>query len=103
MIVAAKPPDTRSDQLLTIQGSWAHFLLIRQGFEQNPGVRLFYYDGEIEILMPGALHEIFSSLMGCLLMNFLATQRIAFVPTRSMTQEKEGIASAQADESYRLV
>lgn len=102
MIVATKPPDTRSDQLLTIQGSWAHFLLVRQGFEQNPGVRLFYYDGAIEILMPGPLHEIFSSLIGCLLMNFLAAQRIVFVPTRSMTQEKEGVASAQADESYCL-
>jgi Uma2 family endonuclease len=102
MIVATKPPDARSDQLLTLQGSWAHFLMVRQGFEQNPGVRLFYYDGVIEILMPGQLHEVFASLIGCLLMNFLAAQRIAFVPTRSMTQEKDGVASAQADESYCL-
>jgi Uma2 family endonuclease len=90
------------DRLLTIQGRWEHFLLVKQGFEQNPGVRLFYYDGKIEILMSGQLHEIFSSLIGCLLMNFLATQKIAFVPTRSMTQERSGVVSVQADESYCL-
>jgi Uma2 family endonuclease len=102
MIAAAHPPDTTIDKLLTVQGSWAHFLLIRQGCEQNPGVRLFYYDGEIEILMPGQSHETFASLIGCLLMNFLAARRITFVPTRSMTQERTGIVSAQADESYCL-
>jgi Uma2 family endonuclease len=91
-----------TDRLLTIQGSWEHFLLVKQGVEQNSGARLFYYDGAIEILMPGQLHEIFSSLIGCLLMNFLSTQKVVFVPTRSMTQERWGVASVQADESYCL-
>jgi Uma2 family endonuclease len=91
-----------TDRLLTIQGSWEHFLLIKQGFEQNSGARLFYYDGTIEILTPGQLHEIFASLIGCLLMNFLAAQKIAFVPTRSMTQERSGVAAVQSDESYCL-
>jgi Uma2 family endonuclease len=91
-----------TDQLITLQGAWAHFKLIQQGFEQNPGVRLFYYDERIEILMPGQPHEIFASMIGCLLMMFLANRRIVFVPTRSMTQEREGVASAQADESYCL-
>lgn len=94
--------DKSTDQLMTIQGTWEHFKLIQQGFEQNPGVRLFYYAGRIEILMPGQPHETFASIIGCLLMNFLATRRIIFVPTRAMTQEREGVASAQADESYCL-
>jgi Uma2 family endonuclease len=107
MVIASQPLKTASneyltDRLLTVQGSWEHFVLLKQGFEQNSGARLFYYDGAIEILMPGQLHEIFSSLIGCLLMNFLATQKITFVPTRSMTQERRGVASAQADESYCL-
>jgi Uma2 family endonuclease len=107
MIFATQLPDATNDelvidQLLTIQGSWEHFLLIKQGFEENPQVKLFYYDRTIEILMPGQLHEIFASLIGCMLMNFLAAQKIAFVPTRSMTQEQSGVASVQADESYCL-
>jgi Uma2 family endonuclease len=105
MVVVSQPLKTANndyltDRLLTVQGSWEHFLLIRQGFEQNSGARLFYYEGVIEILMPGQLHEIFSSLIGCLLMNFLAAQKIAFVPTRSMTQERSGVAAVQSDESY---
>lgn len=33
-------------------------------------------------------------------MIFLAERKVTFVPTGSMTQEKTGVASAQADESY---
>jgi Uma2 family endonuclease len=63
-------------------------------------VRLFYYDETIEILMPGREHELFASIIGYLVTTFLTEQGIFFQPTRSMTQEKEGVVSAQADESY---
>lgn len=90
-----------ADQRIVQTGrSWEQFVHIKQGFEQAPGVRLFYYEGTVEILMPGQLHETFSSIIGCLLMIFLAERQISFIPTGSMTQEKEGISSAQADESY---
>ncbi|NEN95181.1 MAG: Uma2 family endonuclease, partial [Moorea sp. SIO3I7] len=56
--------------------------------------------GIIEILMPGREHEIFASIIGYLITTFLTEKGIFFQPTRSMTQEKEGVASAQADESY---
>ncbi len=107
MVVAPQSLQTANneyltDRLLTIRGSWEHFGLIKQGCEQNAGARISYYDGTIEILMPGQLHEIFSSLIGCLLMNFLSAQRVTFVPTRSMTQERWGVAAVQADESYCL-
>jgi Uma2 family endonuclease len=102
MTVALHEPTQSTDQSMVLKGDWSHFKLVQQGFEQNPGVRLFYYDGEIEILMPGQPHETVASIIGCLLMNFLAVNRIAFVPTRSMTQERNGVASVQADESYCL-
>lgn len=50
--------------------------------------------------MPGREHEIFSRLIGYLVTTFLTEKGIFFQPTGAMTQEKEGVVSAQADESY---
>jgi Uma2 family endonuclease len=80
--------------------TWEQFKLIQRGFEASPGVRLFYFNGTIEILMPGRLHELFKSLIGMLLEIFFVENGIEFEPTGSMTQEIEGEVSAQADESY---
>jgi Uma2 family endonuclease len=80
--------------------TWEQFKLIQRGFEASSGVRLFYFNGTIEILMPGRLHELFKSLIGMLLEIFFVENGIEFEPTGSMTQEIEGEVSAQADESY---
>jgi len=50
--------------------------------------------------MPGQEHEVFSRVIGYLVTTFLVEQGIFFQPTGAMTQEKEGVVSAQADESY---
>ena len=63
-------------------------------------MRLFYYEDTIEILMPGTDHEFFKSTIGMLIEMFLFEKGIEFAPTGSVTQEREMIASAQADESY---
>ena len=89
-----------TDQRIVHHGTWEQFKFIQKGFEGSPGVRLFYYDGAIEILMPGREHEIFASIIGYLVTTFLTEKGIFFQPTRSMTQEKEGVVSAQADDSY---
>jgi Uma2 family endonuclease len=92
--------DKATDQRIVHQGTWEQFKFIQKGFDDSRGVRLFYYDETIEILMPGREHELFASIIGYLVTTFLTEQGIFFQPTRSMTQEKEGIVSAQADESY---
>ncbi|NEO72437.1 Uma2 family endonuclease [Moorena sp. SIO3H5] len=92
--------DQTTDQRIVHDGTWEQFKFIQKGFDGSPGVRLFYFDGIIEILMPGREHEIFASIIGYLITTFLTEKGIFFQPTRSMTQEKEGVASAQADESY---
>ncbi len=89
-----------TDQRIVHHGTWEQFQLIQKGFAGSPGVRLFFYDGTIEILMPGREHEIFASIIGYLVTTFLTEKGIFFQPTRSMTQEKSGVVSAQADESY---
>lgn len=90
-----------TDQRLIHHGlTWQHFKLIQAGFAGSSGVRLFYYDGTLEILMPGRDHELFKTLIGYLIETFFLEKDIPFQPTGSMTQESEEIASAQADESY---
>jgi len=80
--------------------TWQQFKLIQAGFAESPGIRLAYYDSTIEILMPGRDHEVFSRLIGFLIGLFCLENEIEFEPTGSMTQEREGEVSAQADESY---
>lgn len=92
--------ESPSDQRIVTYASWEGFKLIQQGFCNSNQVRLFYYDGTIEILMPGKLHEVFSEIIGSLLGLFLMTKGVAFLATGSMTQEKERQASLQADKSY---
>ena len=90
-----------TDQRLIYGGiTWQHFKLIQAGFAESPGVRLFYYNDAIEILMPGREHEVFSRLIGFLIGLFCLENNIEFEPTGSMTQEREGEVSVQADESY---
>jgi len=80
--------------------TWQQFKLIQAGFAQSPGIRLAYFDNTIEILMPGREHEVFSRLIGFLIGLFCLENAIEFEPTGSITQERERVVSAQADESY---
>jgi Putative restriction endonuclease len=98
-----RPAPTVTDQQIMLKADWAHFKLLQQGCEQNPGAKLFYFEGTVEILMPGLLHENFSRVIGWMVTYFLLTKKqIAFTPTGSVTQEITGVSSAQADESYCL-
>jgi Uma2 family endonuclease len=89
-------------QRIVTHGTWFHFQLLRQGFENSRVVRLFYYDGMIEIMMPGRSHELFKRLIGLMIEAFLLDRELEFVPTGSMTQELAEVASAEADESYEI-
>jgi Uma2 family endonuclease len=90
-----------TDQRLTHSGvSWQQFQSIQEVFNNSPGIRLFYCEGELEILAVSQEHEIFSCLIGILLAEYFVEKGIEFTPTGTFTQEKEGVASAQADKSY---
>lgn len=108
MTLATSPSPIRVEtghgDVRTIQPgrTWQQFKHLQKGFENSRGLRLFYYNGTIEILMPGEAHELFKSVIGFLIETFLFSRGIEFKPTGSMTQEKEGIAAAEADESYQI-
>ena len=88
-------------QHIVLMGEWEHFELIQQGFEHSKA-RLSYYDGRIEIIMPGRFHELFKRVIGMLIEAYLVDRRVNFVPTSSMTQQVVKVASAEADESYEI-
>jgi Uma2 family endonuclease len=93
--------DKPTEQRFTHTGvSWEGFKAIQRGFADSPGVRLFYYEGELEILSTSPEHEIVKGNIGYLLEDFMLNQELEFVSTGSFSQEKEAVASAQADESY---
>jgi Uma2 family endonuclease len=82
--------------------TWEQFKHLQKGFEHTRGVKLFYYNGTIEILMPGELHELFKKIIAILIETFLLDRKIEFKPTGSMTQEKDRMAVAEANESYQI-
>jgi Uma2 family endonuclease len=93
----------RGDIRTILRGkTWAQFKHLQQGFENSRGIRLFYYDGTVEILMPGVAHELFKSIIGFLIELYLFNCKIEFKPTGSATQEMPGMGAAEADESYEI-
>jgi Uma2 family endonuclease len=108
MIIATRSSPNQIEgsrgDILTIQRdrTWEQFKHLQQGFENVRGIRLSFYRGTIEILMPGKAHELFKSIIGILIETFLLDRGIEFTPTGSMTQELEGTAAVEADESYEI-
>jgi Uma2 family endonuclease len=101
MIQSLEKPRSAEDKVTVYHDrTWEQFKHIQKGLEGSPGVRLSFYEGVVEILMPGQPHEIFKKIIASLLEAFFLHWRIRVVPTGSVTQEQEGVASAQADESY---
>ena len=88
------------DQRTVLQGTWEHFKHLQKGYEEISRAKLSYYNGTIEILMPGEDHATFTQVIGYLIVTFLIDRGIAFKPTGDKTQEREGEVSAQADQSY---
>ena len=96
----SEPLERGDDRVMTLRGGWEHFEWIERGCADNPGVRLFYWNGTIEIVMPGQLHEIFGHAIGTLLTLFFSYQGLSFFATGSADQKKPGVAAAQPDQSY---
>ena len=79
---------------------WYKFKALQQAFADLPGVRINYFDGDVEILSVSPQHGIIAGNLGFLIELWMLEQGIAFVATEDMTVEREEIASAQGDKSY---
>jgi len=80
--------------------SWENFKAIQRGFADLPGVHLFYFEGELEILSTSPEHEIVKGNIGYLVEDYMLNLGVEFVATGSFSHEKEAVASVQSDESY---
>ena len=95
-----RPLDQASDQRIFFPGTWESFELIQKGMSDLHRVKLSFYDGMIEIFMPGAAHSKFVHIVGYLVTTLLLENGIEFIPSGDKNQIKKGIAGLQADESY---
>jgi Uma2 family endonuclease len=108
MILATKSSLSQTEigngDIRTIQTNrtWEQFQHLQRGFENTRGIRLAYFNGTIELLMPGKPHELFKKVIAILIEAFLLDRGLEFEPTGSMTQKLEGITSVEADESYQI-
>jgi Uma2 family endonuclease len=101
MVQAPTKPKTSEDRVMVYPDrTWEQFKAIQSGLDGLSGVRLSFYEGVVEIFMPGRPHETFKSVIGSLLDFFFFHRNIPVIPTGSTTQEQEGLASAEPDESY---
>ena len=79
---------------------WRKFKALQQVFADLPGVRINYFDGDVEILAVSPQHGIIAGNLGFLIELWMLERDIAFVATEDMTVEREEVASAQGDKSY---
>ncbi len=103
-IKLADKAEIANGDVLTIHHNktWEQFKHLQKCFEDSSGTRLSYYQGIIEILMPGTAHELFKSVLGFLIETFLFYRRIEFEPNGSATQETADSAAIEPDESYKI-
>lgn len=79
--------------------TWDEFKVVQSLFEA-PGVRVSYFQGEVELLTLSDLHGIIAGNLGFLLELYMTELDLDFFGTEDYTIEAVGLASAQADKSY---
>ncbi|WP_107666739.1 Uma2 family endonuclease [Cyanothece sp. BG0011] len=93
------------EQKLTLPGcyDWQQFKDIKMLIEQQPGVKISYLDGVIELITLGEQHETIKSIIAILLGIYFWQKEIEFIPVGSATRESEekGV-SFEPDESYYI-
>ncbi len=82
--------------------TWAQFKHLQQGYDGSTGVRLAFFQGIVEVLLPGRSHERFAEVIGTLLTFFFWIKGINYFPDGSTTQEQPELASIEPDKSYCL-
>ncbi len=84
--------------------NWQQFKVMQAIIEEvNPGIRITYWNGKIELMTLGEKHETISRLINLLLGLYFLHKGIEFIPVGSATRESETEnVSFQPDESYYL-
>ena len=80
--------------------TWHQFKAIHTGFEDVPGVRLFYCDGVLEIVGTGRLHEAIRCLVALLMAQYFLQKSIVVFSSGIYSLIVEAQVEYQADLSY---
>jgi hypothetical protein len=72
-VILDRPKDQR---LIQSEIRWQQFKLIQQGFSNSPGIILFYYNSEVEILSVSQEHEILSRIIASLSIDYFVEKDI---------------------------
>jgi Uma2 family endonuclease len=98
-------PDLDQEQrfLLPRTYAWEEFEALELLLADSPGLRLTYFDGQIELMTLGEPHEQIKSLIGMFLEAYFIALGIEFTPVGSATRRgKQKGTSFEPDESYYL-
>jgi Uma2 family endonuclease len=98
-------PDFDQEQrfLLPRTYAWEEFEALESLLADSPGLRLTYFDGQIELMTLGEPHEQIKSLIGMFLEAYFIALGIEFTPVGSATRRgKQKGTSFEPDESYYL-
>lgn len=91
---------TTAEQHFTHSGmTWDEFKVVQSLFEA-PGVRVAYFQGEVELLTLSDRHGIIAGNLGFLLELYMIELDLDFFGTEDYSIETVGLTSAQADKSY---
>ncbi|MEO1126962.1 MAG: Uma2 family endonuclease [Cyanobacteria bacterium J06639_16] len=94
----SKPPTT--EQHFTHSAiTWEEFKTI-QNVLAPQGVRMSYFQGEVELLTVSDLHGLISGNLGYLLEMYMLEHLVRFIGLEDFSIEISTIASAQADKAY---
>jgi Uma2 family endonuclease len=106
-LIIALPTAPELDQeqrfLLPRTYTWEEFEALESLLTDSPGLRMTYFDGQIELMTLGEPHEQLKSLIGLFLEAYFIAQGIEFIPVGSATRRgKQKGTSFEPDESYYL-
>ena len=99
----AAPEEQPGEHRIVISDvSWGGYCAVRELLD-NPGLRMAYADGELEIMSPSKRHEKLKILMGRLVETFAVARGIPLTGLGSTTFRSEAKArGAEPDECYSL-
>ena len=99
MVQSPIQPTSAEQRFVHAGVTWKGFKTIQTLFE-SPGVRVVYFQGEVELSTVSELHGIIAGNLGYLLEMYMTELDLDFFGTEDFSIETEAIASAQADKSY---
>lgn len=99
MVQAPQKAPTTEQHFTHSAITWEEFKTL-QNVLVPQGVRVFYFQGEVELLTISDLHGLISGNLGYLLEMYMLEHSIRFIGLEDFSIELSAVASAQADKAY---